>query len=205
MALILHTFESFNPKKVELALRELRVPAEVRTVDLYRRENRSPAFLTLNPRGKLPVLEVDGASIVESHAILAWIGETYGLWPTTAHGRAEALSWLFFFTGHLEEDLGNAWFQAWVLPRMGRAGDDALVTRSHEAVARQLAFVEARLTNRAWLLDELTLVDLSLAVLLEALRGSGFDFSGFPRCQDLHEAVRSRPAWAEAGIGYPPR
>ena len=90
-AMKLYTFESFNPKKVELALYELGVDFEPIEVDLYRRQNREPAFLALNPRGKIPVL-VDGDLVLsESYAIVAYLGEREGRRGGEEEGEGETL------------------------------------------------------------------------------------------------------------------
>jgi len=85
----LYHFPSPNPQKVTFALLELGLDCEKIPVDLSKQEQRAPAFLAVNPAGRVPVL-VDGDVILtESHAILAYLGETAGrLWPATAAGAA---------------------------------------------------------------------------------------------------------------------
>ncbi len=199
----LYTCESFNPKKVERALFELGLDFEPIEVDLYSRQNRDPAFLSVNPRGKIPVL-VDGDVVLsESYAIVAYLGDREGrLWPTDAAGRATALQWLFYAANHLEDDVGHAWFQAWTMPRLGRPSDTARVEAAHKALSKSLRHLEDTLAQRPWLLDELTLVDLAIAVLLAALGGSGFDWTPFPAITDWRARIAARPTWARLALKY---
>jgi glutathione S-transferase len=203
MTIRLYTFESFNPKKVELALYELGLPFEPITVDLYQRQNKTESFLALNPRGKVPVIEADGFVLTESHAILAWLGEREGrLWPTDPAGRATALSWLFYATGHLEEDIGTAWFHAWTLPRLGRPGDAGKIEAACLALRGPLKHLERAVTDAPYVLGTFSLVDVSIAVLIEALLAAPFDLDAFPAITAWHERVRARPTWERLGLRY---
>lgn len=71
---------------------------EVRIIDLFAGEGRTPAFLRLNPFGTVPVLEDGDAVIPETGAILLHVAERFpdaGLLPRVGADRAQALRWLF--------------------------------------------------------------------------------------------------------------
>src|SRR5215471_14916790 len=89
-------------------LQELGVPFEAVTINLLSGEHRSPAFLEINPAGKLPVL-VDGDMVLtESIAIVLYLAEKYpdkGLIPTDVRERAQIMRWLLFTTTELEQPL----------------------------------------------------------------------------------------------------
>ena len=59
-AIRLHWFWSTNPQKIRFALNELGLKYTLEFVDLRKAEQKQPAFLKLNPRAKVPVLEIDG-------------------------------------------------------------------------------------------------------------------------------------------------
>ncbi|MEM9073359.1 MAG: glutathione S-transferase N-terminal domain-containing protein [Myxococcota bacterium] len=80
------------------AFDELDVPHERVILNLAEGKQREPAFLALNPNGKVPTLLVDGAPMFEALAILQWLGDRYGvarnLWPAIdSPARLTALSW----------------------------------------------------------------------------------------------------------------
>ena len=83
-----------NPTKVRVYLGEkgLEVPQEL--VNLREGEQRTPSFLTKNPMGKLPVLELDDGTLVsESLPIIEYFEETHpepSLWGPTPAERARA-------------------------------------------------------------------------------------------------------------------
>jgi hypothetical protein len=67
-------------------------------VDLAGGEQRTEAYLKLNPQGRVPVLRLDnGEPLAENTAILPYLGRRFGLWPTEAVADAKALSLIGFF------------------------------------------------------------------------------------------------------------
>lgn len=103
MSIVLYHTPFTNSTSVHWALAELGIPYQIHAVNLYAGEQRKPAFLALNPNGKVPVL-VDGETpLFESLAILIHLGQTYGvpkkLWSTLGTpAHMKALSWLTWGT-----------------------------------------------------------------------------------------------------------
>lgn len=65
-----------NCRKVTAVLDLLGVGAECYLVDLPRGEQLQPAFLAINPNGKVPVLVEEDHAIWESNAnVTRWLGE----------------------------------------------------------------------------------------------------------------------------------
>jgi glutathione S-transferase len=70
-----------------VALEETGAPYERKSVDLRAGEQNGEEFRRINPRGQVPVLDVDGTVIAESVAILAYVGRQFPqarLLPTNA-------------------------------------------------------------------------------------------------------------------------
>ncbi len=67
----LFTFGSTNGHKIAIALEELGLPYETRTVNVFAGEGQSPEFLALNPTGKIPVIRDRETDLVltESDAV----------------------------------------------------------------------------------------------------------------------------------------
>jgi glutathione S-transferase len=67
-------------------------------VDLAKGEQKSEAYLKINPQGRVPVLRLDdGAPLSENTAILPYLGKRFGLWPKDPLAEAKALSLVGFF------------------------------------------------------------------------------------------------------------
>ena len=67
-------------------------------LDLAKGEQRSEAYLKLNPLGRVPVLRLDdGTALAENTAILPYLGKRFGLWPADSAAEAKALSLIGYF------------------------------------------------------------------------------------------------------------
>src|SRR5262249_33532325 len=74
--------EKYQPKKVNLA----------------GGEQRTEAYLKINPQGRVPALKLDdGGPLAENTAILPYLGKRFGLWPSDPVAEAKALSLIGFF------------------------------------------------------------------------------------------------------------
>lgn len=60
-----------------IALEEIGVPFDTRLIRTAANEQNTPDYLRLNPKGKVPMLLVDGAPLTENVAILSWLNATY--------------------------------------------------------------------------------------------------------------------------------
>src|SRR3546814_14213500 len=79
---------------------------------MMKNEQKSPEYLAVNPKGKVPVLVVDGEPLTENIAILGFLADSFpdsGLLPpiTDAFRRAQAFS-------------AVAWLSSSLLPAYGR-------------------------------------------------------------------------------------
>jgi glutathione S-transferase len=85
-----------NPTKVALFLEEAGLPYEAVPVDTRKGDQFKPAFLAVNPNGKVPAI-VDGeVAVFDSNAILLYLAEKTGKFLPPATQRGELLSWLMF-------------------------------------------------------------------------------------------------------------
>jgi glutathione S-transferase len=99
--------------KVRILLRQLELPFERVTVDLFLGETRTPEHFARNPDGRVPVLELDsGETIAESNAILAHLAEGSPYLPEPGLPRTRVLEWMFFEQDRVESELGYARFLA---------------------------------------------------------------------------------------------
>src|ERR1700744_3298553 len=83
-------------------LEELGVPFGIRTIDIRKGEQKAPAYLKLNPAGKVPTL-TDGEVVVsENPAIAIYLADRYGygaLGPRIEEAaRGPYLKWMVFST-----------------------------------------------------------------------------------------------------------
>jgi glutathione S-transferase len=119
--------------RAAIMLREKGVPFDRRTVDL---RNKPDWFLSISPRGKVPVLVADGSALFESAAICEFLDETHppGLVPADPFERARQRAWV-----EVANDLLAAQFKTFTAAEpseaeMTRAVVHALLVRFEEAI-----------------------------------------------------------------------
>jgi glutathione S-transferase len=166
---------SANCMKARIALRQLELPYEAVTVDLFKRETRTPEHMARNPDGRVPVLELDsGATLPESGAILLYLAEDTALLPGDRLERARVHQWMFFEQNQIESSLAVARF----LVLTGRAEKyravcESLVARGHGALsslARGLA------DDRPFVCgDAYTVADIALYAYVHCAHEAGAD------------------------------
>jgi len=195
----LYHFPSPNPQKVRFALLELGLDCEIVPVDLTKGEHRNREFLALNPYGRVPVLIDGDLTLWESHAILAYLGEKAGkMWPTSAAGRADALRWLFFLSGHVTPPAAELARNRIAVKFIGGKPDEDAIARGEKALPDVIRIVEGKLAKSKWLLgNDFTLVDCAYAPILNITEKAGFSLAEFPNVRAYMEAIRSRSAWQE--------
>jgi GST-like protein len=99
----LYSLPTANGVKVSIMLEEIGLPYEAHLVDTGKNETWTPAFLSLNPDGKIPaILDPDGPNgtplaLFESGAILLYLAEKTGmLLSADPNERMETIQWVFF-------------------------------------------------------------------------------------------------------------
>jgi glutathione S-transferase len=83
-----------------IALHETGVSFDAKPVSLGKKETRAPAFLAINPAGKVPVLLIDGRVLTEVAGILFYLARTFpaaGLLPEgDVEAEAQVISWMSY-------------------------------------------------------------------------------------------------------------
>jgi glutathione S-transferase len=166
---------SGNCMKARIALRQLEIPFEAVTVDLFRRETRTPEHMARNPDGRVPVLELDsGRMIPESGAILLYLAEGTRLLPEDRLARATVHQWLFFEQNRIDSQIAVARF----LVLTGRAAHHPELTEARQARGRDALAALARglADERPFICGEdYTVADIALHAYVHCAHEAGLD------------------------------
>lgn len=158
--------------RVQLALGYKDVPYASRRMDSATQENRSPAFLALNPRGKVPVLKTGGVALYESVAIIAFLDRVHPAVPlfgqtAQEHGR------IWQRVNEFENYTRDLFDVEIVRPLLrGYAKDDPEAMRASAArVYDALGWMERALSITPYLAgDEITAADIVALPNIQMLR-----------------------------------
>ena len=199
MTLILFTAPTPDGYKISIALEELGLAYEVRTLDLGGGEQKRSDFLKLNPNGKVPCLVDDGFSIMESGAILLWLAEKVGqLLPTEPQARSQAVQWLMLQVGGLGPMMGQANMFGHYWPEKL----PAVQARYLGEVKRLFGILDARLADREWLAGDYSIADIAHFCWARTAGWTGVNTAPFVHLSRWLERNAARPA-VQRGLKVP--
>ena len=198
--MILHGYwRSGTSYRTRIALNLKGVTYEQRTHDLRQGEQKSEAYLALNPQGLVPALEHEGRVITQSLAILGWLEERFPEPPllprTSPEDRAEvrAMATLIACDIHPLNNLTvlkavkglggdtDAWADQWIRP-----GFDALER-----------LIEQRGGGWSWG-DAPTIADCCLIPQVYSARRFNVDVSAWPLISAIDARAAEHPAFQAA-------
>ncbi len=185
-------FLSAPANHVRLAASALGVDHEYVHVDLLAGENKSPAFLAVNPFGKVPALEDDGYTLSESCTIGRYLAtrEKSDLYPDEPKARGEVDQWSDFAAHHIRTNMAKVLFNKVFAPTMGREPNTASMEEGRNFLSQQVPHVEARLADRDYLCaDRLTLADIAMLAAMEPFDLIEFDLAPYPNVKAWRERL----------------
>ncbi len=167
---------------------------------MFHGEQRTPAFLQLNPNHRVPVLDDDGFVLWESHAIMQYLADkTPGqtLYPTALRARADVNRWLFWCAAHLMPAIGMLNWENNIKGLLGLGSPDAtIVARGEELMREHGGVLDAHLATREWISgDALTLADYAIAAPLADSARAKLPVDGLNHIQRWFAEVRAQEAW----------
>ena len=187
-----------NPTKVALLLEEADLPYEPVPVDTRKGEQFSPAFLSVNPNGKVPAIVDGDVTVFDSNAILLYLAEKTGRFlPASPAERGPFLSWLMFVATGIGPFSGQAvhfkHFAPEPVPYAHR--------RYQYEARRHFGILDARLSDRRFMMgDAYTILDMSVwgwARMVPFILGDDA-WADLPNLKRLHDEIAARPAAARA-------
>lgn len=187
--------ESGNGHKVRHLLSLLGRDFRLVLKDIHKGETRTPAFLALNPDGRIPLLQLeDGRCLAESNAILCYLAEGTAYLPTEPFARARTLSWLFWEQYNHEPSIAVARF--WVHHLEMTEARKALLAERQEKGRAALALMDRHLKAQDWLLgDGPTIADLSLYSYTSVSEEGGVDRAPYPAVQAWLARIEAQPGF----------
>ncbi len=165
----------------------------VQALDSRHGGTKTPEFLRINPKHKVPVLVIDGEPLTENIAIQIWIARRYpdaNLLPLGGPAEFKALSLM-------------AWIGSGIHPHLvplARPQQFCDLPGSAEAVSRSatkmlledFGIAEQMLNGRSWFFDHFTAIDAYFFWAFRRARSFGVDLSALDMCNRHFERVGAR-------------
>jgi len=144
-----------------IALEEAGAEYELELVKLGEQQQRTPEYLKINPKGRVPALATERGVLTENPAILAWVAQTYPearLAPTDPFEFAQMQAFNAFLCATVHPTFAHKF-------RPYRYADEptahaAMAAKVPEALDEHFGLVEARLADgRAWVMGDYSVAD----------------------------------------------
>jgi GST-like protein len=199
----LYTYRTPNGHKASIMLEETDLPYDVHVVDIENGEQQAPAFLALNPNGKIPVIVDPGRdrTVFESGAILFYLAERSGvLRPETAEEQDVTLRWVLFQAAHVGPTLGQLW--NWKI--FASSKPPQVVAYFEREATRVLRVLDGRLSRHAYLTGtRYGIADVMTWPWINVAEPKlGLDFRPYPSLRRWFGEIAGRPA-VRRGLAVP--
>lgn len=173
--------------KVWLSLERKQIPYDLHVLSADAGDLNNPEFLSINPRGRVPVIVDDGFALRESSAIVEYLEDRYPnsgdpLWPHEARARALARNVAIEGDSFIYPNVRKL-VQELIMRKDGRP-DEAAIAEAKAALARELPLLEGSLEDR----------------FVAGLEPSAADFALYPFLAVLKRVIVRRPEYKIDGL-----
>ncbi|NMJ41123.1 glutathione S-transferase [Roseomonas sp. JC162] len=197
MSLLIHVAPGTCALATLIALEEAGADYTARRVDFAAGEQRSPGFLAVNPKGRVPALVIEDGVLTETPALLTYVAQRFpaaGLAPfedSFAFARMQEFNAYLCSTVHIAHAhrmRGHRWVD----------DPDAMAAMQRkvpENMAACFDLIETTMLRGPWVLgDRYSLADGYLHTIARWLPADGVDPARFPRVADHGARMAARPA-----------
>ncbi|MFT3756296.1 MAG: glutathione S-transferase family protein [Pseudoxanthomonas sp.] len=200
MSTVLYGSASTASLVVHWLLIELNIPHELTLLDFDKNEQKSPAYLKLNPQGRVPTLVIDGQVLTESAAIAMHLADLHPeakLAPAIGTPqRAAYYRWMFFCAYTLMPA-----YRAWFYPAepAGAANVETVKANACAFIEKAWSEVNEHLAaNGPYLLGaEKSAADFVLTMLMRWSRNMPTPSDTWPALHAHAALMKSLPSFRE--------
>jgi glutathione S-transferase len=180
-----------------IALEEAGAPYEAVLVDFRSQSQRSPEYLRVNPKGRVPALVTDTGTLTETPALLCFVAQRFpeaGLAPLALARVQEFNSYLCstVHVAHAHRMRGARWAD-------DADAIEAMKRKVPSNVTECFELIEHNLLKGPWVMgDRYTICDPYLFTIGSWIEGDGVDTAKVPRVMQHRSRMLARPAVQKA-------
>ncbi|QJW85396.1 glutathione S-transferase [Ramlibacter terrae] len=179
-----------------LALEYAGAPYRAESVDFHKQQQRSPEFLRINPKGRVPALATEQGILTETPALLHFIAQSFPEAKLAPLDDAFLMAKVNEFNNYLCATVHVAHAHR---VRGYRWADDAAAIEAMKQKVPQtmgdcFALIEERMLKGPWVLGErFSISDPYLFTITRWLEGDGVDVARFPKVADHMRRMEADP------------
>ncbi len=180
----------------QIALEEAGADYKAVKLDFSAGEQKKPAFLKINPKGRVPAMVTDKGILTETVALLLYVAQTYpkaNLAPTDPFGIAKMQAFNAYLAStvhvnHAHKLRGARWSD-------DEAAHESMKKKVASNMTECAALIESDYLEGPWVMgQQYTVADPYLYVMESWMPGDGVDLSKFPKITAHKAAMEKRPA-----------
>ena len=182
---------SGNCYKLRLAMSFLEVEFERIAIDITQGESRTDKFLSINPNGRVPVLETpEGSYLPESNAALWYLSADTALMPEDKFHQAKVLQWMFFEQYSHEPFIATSRYWIHILNQKARYKNELIEKRSKGYAA--LDVMEQHLEKEHYFVgDKISAADIALYAYTHVAHEGGFELGKYGAINDWFTRIEN--------------
>ena len=200
----LYTSTTPNGRKISIMLEELGVPYEPHAVNLDQGDQHKPEFLAISPNNRIPAI-VDrdtGMSLMESGAIMLYLGQKYDRFICKGDAYWEMMEWLMWQMGGVGPFLG----QVHHFVKYNKGTSPYAEARYTKEAHRIYGVLDRRLEERDFIAGEgrgeYTIADMATWPWISRFEWQEIDLKDYPNVCEWYVRLAERPA-VQRGYAVP--
>lgn len=179
-----------------IVLEELGAPYEIELVDFTQQAQKSEAYLSLNPKGRVPALLTEAGILTETPAILVYLAQTNpdaGLIPTEPFGFGQVQEFNNYLAAtvhvaHAHKHRGSRWSD-------DKSAHTSMTAKVTENMTDCASVIERHYLKGPFVMgDKFTICDPYLYLVGLWLHADGVDVERFPKILQHFKTMSARPA-----------
>ena len=184
-----------------IALAETGAKYALQRIDFAKAEQKSPAYLAINPKARVPAIVTPRGVLTETPAMLAFIAQSFPdarlapLDDPFAFAQLQAFNVYLCSTvhvAHAHRMRGYRWAD-------DPAAHLAMQEKVPQSVGECYALIEQKMLKGPWVMGEqYTIADPYLYTLAQWMEADGVDAATIPRVADHRARMKERPAVKKA-------
>ena len=194
----------FAPKsralRVAWLLEEMGLEYELKSFDLGDPAMRAPEYRAIHPMGRVPALEDNDVTLLESGAIVEYLLTRHGdgrFRPGAANRDYPAyLQWLHYAEGMIMPPVNSYMVETFFLPPERQS--EVHAKRAKKLLGQMLAAVEAALEGKDFLAGEFSAADIMTGSAAMSAKTIGVDLAAMPNLSAYLDRLAARPAYRRA-------
>ena len=187
----LYTWPTPNGRKVSILLEELNVKYTVYPIDINNNEQFSKEYQSIAPSNKIPAIvdKENNQTIFESGSILLYLSKKYNKFFNKKN-EWEIYSWLMYQMSEIGPMLGQAHQFLYYNPGKSKYAENKYRDRAKNIYSH----IENRLESRKYIIDEYSIVDISIWPWIARYERQQINLKEFPNILQWFKTIAIRPA-----------